>query len=158
MLSIRDRIAANTSKLPSARDIDVSQAKTSENPHPPTTAIGMMGAMAHAKSRIQELERTAARTSMLPAANVEPNPFQPRAIFNDEDLAALVSSIEESVLVQPILVRGHPAKSGFYQIVVGERQFRACLLLGRTEIEAKVIDVDNYLMAIMAQVVAHKFA
>lgn len=151
MPNIRDRIAANTAKLPSARDIDVSQSVACQDQRSPRTAIGMMAAVAAARDRIRELQRTVASKSLLPTANIEPNPFQTRGVGNDKNLAKLVSPIEESQLAQSILVRSHPAKPGFYQIVAGERRFRIHLLSGRTEIEAEVIEVEDHLMAMMAR-------
>ncbi len=148
MPSIRDRIAGNTATLPSAKDIDVSRKSTSDRR--PKTAPGIMGELAAAESRIKELEKESIKKSRLLIANIEPNPYQPRVDFSEDGLRNLANSIEESGLVQPILVRKHPKTEGVYQTIAGERRLRAHTLLGRTEIEAKVVEADDHLMATLA--------
>ena len=59
-----------------------------------------------------------------------PGPFQPRRVFETEALQDLANSIREKGLLQPILVRAHPSVSGKYQIVAGERRWRAAQLAG----------------------------
>lgn len=68
---------------------------------------------------------------------IVPNPYQPRQIFNDEEIAGLAESIREQGLLTPILVRKRDQE---YQIIAGERRFRACKLLGFTTIKAGVFD------------------
>lgn len=67
---------------------------------------------------------------------IEVNPFQPRSTFNDEALEELASSIRELGIIQPITVR----KTGFnqYQLVSGERRFRASRMVGMTSIPAYI--------------------
>lgn len=59
---------------------------------------------------------------------ISPNPFQPRAPIQAAELAELVLSIQSSGLLQPILVRPDPIRPGHYQIVAGERRWRAAQL------------------------------
>jgi len=66
---------------------------------------------------------------------IDPNPFQPRHTFNDEDIQELANTIQEHGLIQPITVRKF---QGRYQIVSGERRTRASRLAGLTKIEAYV--------------------
>lgn len=61
----------------------------------------------------------------VPIGQLEPNPFQPRRIFEEEGIEELARSIGERGLIQPILVRRHPEREGAYQIVAGERRWRA---------------------------------
>lgn len=61
----------------------------------------------------------------IPVAFIEPNPLQPRRTFREGDLNDLVASVRENGILQPILVRPHPRDSGRYQIVAGERRWRA---------------------------------
>ncbi len=61
----------------------------------------------------------------VPIAFIEPNPLQPRRTFRSEDLDDLVRSIRENGVLQPILVRPHPREQGRFQIVAGERRWRA---------------------------------
>lgn len=72
---------------------------------------------------------------MLRIANVQPNPFQPRKEFNQDELEELASSIREKGVFSPILVR---KQGGVYQIIAGERRFRASQLAGKDTIPALV--------------------
>ncbi len=73
--------------------------------------------------------------------SIEVNPFQPRTSFNEEELRGLASSIEELGVIQPITVR----KIGFnkFQLVSGERRFRASKLAGLTTIPAYIRIADD---------------
>ena len=73
-------------------------------------------------------------------SDIEPNKSQPRTVFDEEAISTLADSIKEHGLLQPILVR--PYKDG-YQIVAGERRWRACRLLGMTEIPAVVSEMTD---------------
>jgi ParB family chromosome partitioning protein len=70
-------------------------------------------------------------------SKISPNPFQPRQVFSAEELSELSESIREKGLLQPILLRKH---GDGYQIVAGERRFRATQLIGRETISAQVRD------------------
>jgi len=73
--------------------------------------------------------------------DIEPNPFQPRTIFSEEELRELAQSISDVGLLQPVMVRpGHPAG---WELVAGERRLRASLLAGLTTIHAIVRDLDD---------------
>jgi ParB family chromosome partitioning protein len=72
---------------------------------------------------------------------VDPKSDQPRKYFDKEALEELSDSIRENGLLQPILVREYG--EGRYQIIAGERRFRACKLAGLTEIPAIVLDRDD---------------
>lgn len=80
---------------------------------------------------------------------VVPNPYQPRLEFDQERLHELAASIRENGLIQPISVREH---QGQYEIVAGERRFRALQLLGEVEVSVHVMDVDDLQMAEFALV------
>lgn len=80
-------------------------------------------------------------TVMLKIADVEPNREQPRTEFDEEALATLCESIREHGVLQPILVR--PIFGGGYQIVAGERRYRASMLAGLTEIPALIRELDD---------------
>ncbi len=75
----------------------------------------------------------AARTS-LPLAALEPGPFQPRATMEAEPLEDLAASIRQQGVLQPILARAKPDAPGRYQIIAGERRWRAAALAGLHEI------------------------
>lgn len=72
---------------------------------------------------------------------VDPKSDQPRKYFDKESLEELSESIRENGLLQPILVREYA--EGRYQIIAGERRFRACKLAGLTEIPAIVLEKDD---------------
>ncbi|MDR2123977.1 MAG: ParB/RepB/Spo0J family partition protein [Desulfovibrio sp.] len=76
---------------------------------------------------------------VLPADDISPNPRQPRRRFTPESLEELAASIRSQGLLQPLLVRPlGAAKPGKYEIVAGERRWRACKAAGLTEIPAVI--------------------
>lgn len=87
----------------------------------------------------------------LPIAQIRPNPLQPRKEFKPEELADLEASLRVSGLLQPVTVRPAPRGSG-YELIAGERRFRAAQRLGWTEIPAIVKDVDDRLLLSLAMV------
>ena len=74
----------------------------------------------------------------LPLQKVEPNPLQPRKTFEPEALDELAASIREHGVIQPLTVRKMP--SGFYQIIAGERRWRAARLAGLDEVPVVIIE------------------
>ena len=81
------------------------------------------------------------QVTMLPVQKVEPNPNQPRKLFDEEQLQALADSIAEHGLIQPLAVRS--VGEGFYQIIAGERRWRAARMAGLTEVPVMVVDADD---------------
>ena len=79
--------------------------------------------------------------SMLPLSQIDPKSDQPRKYFDKEALEELAASIAENGLLQPIIVREH--LGGRYQIIAGERRFRASKIAGLTEISVIVMDKDD---------------
>ena len=78
---------------------------------------------------------------LLPIHKVEPNPDQPRKDFDEEELQALSDSIATHGVVQPLTVR--LLDSGYYQIIAGERRWRAARLANLKEIPAVIIQADD---------------
>ena len=78
---------------------------------------------------------------LLPIHKVEPNPGQPRQDFDEEELQSLADSIAVHGVVQPLTVRELP--SGYYQIIAGERRWRASRLAGLREVPAVIIEADD---------------
>jgi len=78
---------------------------------------------------------------MLPLHKVEPNPHQPRRDFDPEELQALADSIATHGVVQPLTVR--QLDSGYYQIIAGERRWRAARMAELREIPAVIIEADD---------------
>ncbi len=78
---------------------------------------------------------------LLPLHRVEPNPEQPRQDFDEEELAALADSIRTHGVIQPLTVRD--TGGGYYQIIAGERRWRASRMAGLTEVPAVVVEADD---------------
>jgi ParB family chromosome partitioning protein len=76
----------------------------------------------------------------IPAELIRPNPYQPRQQFDEEELFKLAQSIRAYGLIQPIVVR---SVEGEYQIIAGERRFRACRMLGMERIPAIVQNMND---------------
>ena len=74
-------------------------------------------------------------------SEIEPNRNQPRTSFDEDALAELADSIEKHGLIQPIVVR--PTSSGVYQIVAGERRWRACRMAGLSEVPVVIKELDD---------------
>ena len=88
--------------------------------------------------------------SFIRLESIEVNPYQPRTQFNEEELQELARSIKTYGLIQPVTVR--PVENGKYQLISGERRFRAAKLAGLTEIPAFVRTVDDVQSVQMALV------
>ena len=78
---------------------------------------------------------------LLPLHKVEPNPHQPRQDFDPEELQALADSIATHGIVQPLTVR--EMENGYYQIIAGERRWRAARMAELREIPAVIIQADD---------------
>ncbi len=78
----------------------------------------------------------------IPIGQIRANPFQPRQEFRPEQLADLEASLKVNGLLQPITVRPSPTGSGF-ELIAGERRYRAATRLGWTEIPALIKSVDD---------------
>ena len=87
----------------------------------------------------EPLEKSGYR--LLPIYKVEPNPDQPRQDFDEEELQALADSIGIHGVIQPLTVRETPG--GYYQIIAGERRWRAARLAGLGEVPAVIIEADD---------------
>ncbi|HEX6261087.1 MAG TPA: ParB/RepB/Spo0J family partition protein [Woeseiaceae bacterium] len=93
-----------------------------------------------------------AQVRTLPLAAIVPNPFQPRREFSEQDLADLVASIRENGLLQPIVVRPAPHQPGQWELVAGERRWRAMMRLGWKEVPATVREMDDRTLLVLALV------
>ena len=78
---------------------------------------------------------------MLPIYKIEPNPGQPRQDFDPEELEALSESISLHGLIQPLTVR--LTQSGYYQIIAGERRWRASRMAGLSEVPVVIMEADD---------------
>ncbi len=99
--------------------------------------IGDVGA----ESAVAEKPRGGQRK--VPAAFLRPNPRNPRRTFGDEELAELANSIRERGIIQPIVVRVVEDARDAYEIVAGERRWRAAQIAGLHEVPIVVVEVDD---------------
>jgi ParB family chromosome partitioning protein len=88
-----------------------------------------------------EPQPVAQADNALELSAIRPNPYQPRGDFDEKEIQALSASIQRQGLLQPVVVR--KAADGFYQLVAGERRFRAAKLAGLSRIPAVVKEVDD---------------
>ena len=87
----------------------------------------------------EPLEKSAYQ--LLPIYKVEPNPDQPRQDFDEEELESLADSIRTHGIIQPLTVR--ETGSGYYQIIAGERRWRAARLAELTEVPVVIVEADD---------------
>jgi len=80
-------------------------------------------------------------TSSLPISQIESHAGQPRKYFDDDALTELADSIREHGIIQPLTVR--KLSSGYYQIIAGERRWRAAKLAGLREVPVVIIEADD---------------
>lgn len=90
---------------------------------------------------VSKEEQAGESTTMVKLSLIEPNKSQPRDRFDDEALGELADSIKENGVLQPILVR--PLQNGGYQIVAGERRWRASRLAGLTEVPVFIKELTD---------------
>ncbi len=95
---------------------------------------------------VSEKKINSAETNGVTLININkivPSPYQPRRVFSTEALADLVLSIKEKGVLQPLLVRNNPKEEGGYELIAGERRFRASKMAGLKEIPAIVKDFSD---------------
>jgi ParB family transcriptional regulator, chromosome partitioning protein len=84
-----------------------------------------------------------AGVQLAPIESLKPNPDQPRKVFRPEDLSELTQSIRDKGVLQPILVRAQPGEDGVWQIIAGERRWRAAQAARLTEVPIIVRQMDD---------------
>lgn len=100
---------------------------------------------------VNPIPESVAGTQTLPLSQLRPGRYQPRQLFTDEAISELAESIKAQGLIQPIAVRPLPGGKTF-EIIAGERRFRASKKAGLTEIPVVVHDVDDKAALAMALV------
>jgi ParB family transcriptional regulator, chromosome partitioning protein len=95
----------------------------------------------------REQAQAAGALRELPIASIQPNPLQPRSQISEAELVELTASIEASGLLQPVVVR---PRNGKYELIAGERRWRAVQRLGWPKIAAVVKDVDDQTLLTLA--------
>ena len=96
------------------------------------------------------IAESSSKPSTLPISKVEPKADQPRTMFDEVALAELSESIKQHGIIQPITVRQLP--SGYYQIIAGERRWRAARMAGLKEVPVNIIEADDRQAAELALV------
>ena len=99
-----------------------------------------------------EPEAPAAEVQRLPIGSIVPNPMQPRRLFADGELDDLTASIRENGLLQPLVVRPSPGAPRRYELVAGERRFRAVSRLGWSDVPALIRDATDETLLVLALV------
>ena len=117
---------------------------------PPRLGRGLAALLGDAALRPNAERGTS--VSAVPIDQIDANPFQPRSDFDADELQSLAESIRVQGVLQPILVRSHPSTPDRYQIVAGERRFRAAMQAGLTEIPTILRDMDDSDAAVVALV------
>ena len=87
------------------------------------------------------IDESAGSVSTLPINDIEPNRDQPRKIFDEEALGELAKSIADHGVIQPLLVR--PMTDGSYQLIAGERRWRASRMAGLTEVPVVIREMSD---------------
>ena len=83
------------------------------------------------------------RGPSLPVEFLAPSPYQPRRIFDEDDITELTASVRERGVLQPILVRPHPTRPDHYEIVAGERRWRAAQAAQLDEVPVIIHDLSD---------------
>jgi ParB family chromosome partitioning protein len=106
---------------------------------------GLSALMADVKSDKPEAPDAAPRRvdQSMPIENIAPNPDQPRRSFDRDKLEDLANSIREKGIIQPLIVRPDPRKAGQYQIVAGERRWRAAQIAQLHKLPVIVRNFDD---------------
>jgi len=94
--------------------------------------------------------KSAESPSTMEINTIRPNPYQPRSEFDPKEIESLAESLKKDGLLQPVVVR--PAGAGFYQLVAGERRWRAAKLAGLARVPVVIRDVEDKKMLELALV------
>ncbi len=133
------------------RGLDALLARKEPATPAPTAApaASATGQAAPVPAAVDENEAGSLRTLKL--SDIRPNPYQPRKDFRPEELADLENSLRVNGLLQPITVRPAPNGNGF-ELIAGERRYRAASRIGWTDIPALVKPVDDRMLATLAMI------
>jgi len=148
----RDELMKKNQNIRSTAEISESEVLDAKQNHRPRSGQGSFAQRQRLEDRIRELETRIVDSEgrTIRTVDVSPNPWQPRRIFDEEELQKLAVSIGEIGLVQPIIVRSVSNRDTPFEIVAGERRYRAHQILGSDSIKAIVIDVADADMAAFA--------
>lgn len=157
-MSRREELLKKNANIRSTADISDAEVRAATTSHKPRSGQGSFEQRQRLEDRIKDLESRVGEPEgrELLLGTISPNPWQPRRVFDDTDLIKLGASIEAVGLLQPIIVRtvSNRDTSGqkqeahqSFQIIAGERRFRAHQIIGKKSIKALVLDVSDEDMA-----------
>lgn len=167
-MSRRDELLAKANaNIRSTSEISDDEIRVRSAAHKPRSGQGSFAQRQKMEDRIQELESqlaiAGASESEIGVSAITPNPWQPRRIFDENEIQKLANSIQEVGLIQPVIVRSvrtSDTENGSndsvrisdigFQLIAGERRLRAHRLLGKDRIRAVVIDASDETMAALA--------
>ena len=142
------RLGRGLDALLARRDAPKDTSKAAASGSTPSEASGA----ASANSAVQPASaRDESPLRTIKLSQIRANPYQPRQEFRPEELADLEASLRVNGLLQPITVRPAPNGTG-YELIAGERRFRAASRLGWTEIPALVKPVDDKTLLVLAMI------
>lgn len=104
---------------------------------------GLAALIGEVGDEIGTVERGGKGQRKVPVEFLRPNPRNPRKHFEDSELQELAQSIKDRGIIQPIVVRPVPNKADAYEIVAGERRWRAAQVVGLHEVPIVVVDIDD---------------
>lgn len=104
---------------------------------------GLSALMGDDLEEVKNASTTMSGIIMVAISDLAPSPFQPRRVFNEEALIDLVGSIKEKGVLQPLLVRPSSTGKTSYEIIAGERRFRASKIAGLKEVPVIIKDFDD---------------
>ena len=109
----------------------------------PPIQVSNMGASQTADSVTNDADNPSRNTMSLPIEWIVPGPWQPRRNFDSDELKELAASIKSRGLLQPVIVRPHPTRNSQFQLVAGERRWRASQIAALYEIPAIISDFED---------------
>lgn len=141
-------VSRETPKQESAGTLETTSAANSSLADAPSAEVKNDSEEGNSTSDVQLQEVAGAYLDTLALEEIEPNAYQPRSVFAEEELKELSDSIKEVGVLQPIVVRkrsdADAAKDGVrYELIMGERRLRASRLAGKTEIPAIVRTTED---------------
>jgi ParB family transcriptional regulator, chromosome partitioning protein len=118
------------------------KAATMADEHRPRLGRGLAALIGDAGEESAAIARSRGQKK-IPLAFLRPNPRNPRKDFNDQDLEDLVASIREKGIIQPILARTVPGHADTYEIIAGERRWRAAQRVGLHDVPVILVEADD---------------
>jgi len=125
----------------------VAPLESSLQPAATAARVAISASTPHTMMESAAIEPIEGAMLQLPVLEIQENPFQPRRVFSESEIASLSESLKEHDMLQPILVR---VVSGKYQLISGERRLRAAIQAGWKTIPARVREADDRLVAELA--------